>query len=145
MIPSSTCPSALDRVRPKMKQLKLWRPSTADIRGWISTHQLLLNDKKTEFLIIGSRQQLSKVNINSIKVGSSEIKPADSVRNLGTWFDSSMSMSVHVGKVCSKAFRGLYNIRQIRNFLSEESTKTLIHAFVTSHLDYCNALLYGIP
>ena len=52
-----------------------------------------------------------------------------------------MTMSSHVGKVCRKAFRGLYNIRQIRKFLSEDSTKTLIHAFVTSHLDYCMAYL----
>ena len=34
---------------------------------------------------------------------------------------------------------------QIRNFLSEVSTKTLIHAFVTSHIDYGNSLLYSIP
>ena len=39
----------------------------------------------------------------------------------------------------------LYNIRQIRKYLSAESTKCLIHAFVTSHLDYCNALLYKLP
>ena len=54
-------------------------------------------------------------------------------------------MNTHIGKVCSKAFRGLYNIRQIRKYLSAESTKCLIHAFVTSHLDYCNALLYKLP
>ena len=36
-------------------------------------------------------------------------------------------------------------MRQIRNYLSVESTKTLIHAFVPCHLDYCNFLLYGIP
>ena len=33
----------------------------------------------------------------------------------------------------------------IRKFLSEESTKTPVHAFVTSHLDYCNSHQYGIP
>ena len=54
-------------------------------------------------------------------------------------------MNTHIGKVCSKAFRRLYNIRQIRKYLSAESTKCLIHAFVTSHLDYCNALLYKLP
>ena len=43
-------------------------------------------------------------------------------------------MNTHIAKVCSKAFRGLYNIRQIRKYLSAESTKCLIHAFVTSHL-----------
>ena len=52
-------------------------------------------------------------------------------------------MSKHIGKVCSKAFRGLYNIRQVRKYLSDDSTKTLIHAFVTSHLDYRNSFLYG--
>ena len=71
----------------------------AEIRGWMADHQLMLNDSKTEFLIIGSCQQLSKVNIDSIQVGSSEIKPGSSVRNLGAWFDSSMTMNVHIGKV----------------------------------------------
>ena len=46
-----------------------------------------------------------------------------------------MSMNTHIGKVCSKVFRGLYNIRQIRKYLSAESRKCLIQAFVTSHLD----------
>ena len=55
-------------------------------------------------------------------------------------------MNIHIGKVCSKAFGGLYNIRQIRKYLSAESTKCVSHAFVTSLLlDYCNAPLYKLP
>jgi hypothetical protein len=116
-----------------------------DIRGWMANNYLKLNDCKTEFLIIGSRQQLAKINIDNIRVGSSEIKPVSSVRNLGAWFDSSMTMSTHIGKTCSKAFYSLYKLKQIRKFLTETATITLIHAFVTSHLDYCNSLLYGLP
>ena len=116
-----------------------------DMRSWLLTHKLMFKDSKTEFLIIGTRQQLSKIQIDSVKVGGVDIKPVEKVRNLGSWFDNHMPMNIHVGKVCSKAFRGLYNIRQIRKFLSMDSTKTLIHAFVTSHLDYCNSLLAGIP
>ena len=116
-----------------------------DMRSWLLTHRLMFKDSKTEFLIIGTRQQLSKIQIDSVKVGGVDIKPVEKVRNLGSWFDNHMSMNIHVGKVCSKAFRGLYNIRQIRKFLSMDSAKTLIHAFVTSHLDYCNSLLAGIP
>ena len=54
-------------------------------------------------------------------------------------------MNKHVSKVCSKAFGALFKINKIRKFLTEETTETLIHAFVSSHLDYCNSLLYGIP
>ena len=46
---------------------------------------LLTNDTKTEFFIIGSYQQLSKVSIESIAVGTSVIKPVEYVRNLGVW------------------------------------------------------------
>ena len=42
----------------------------SDVRGWMVNYQSKFNDEKTEFLIIGSRQQLSKVNINAIHIGT---------------------------------------------------------------------------
>lgn len=75
----------------------------------------MINDSKTEFFIIGSRGQLSKININSITVGDSIIEPVKNARKLGSWFDEHMAMDIHIGNICNKAFKGLYNIRQIRN------------------------------
>ena len=98
------------------------------------TNGLKINDTKMEFLFVGSRQQLSKVQLESVTVQDSEI----SVRNLGACL-----MGIHVSKVCSKALRDLYSIRPIRKYLSEDATKVLVHAFVTSRLDYCNYLLFG--
>ena len=54
-------------------------------------------------------------------------------------------MSTHILKTCKAGFYYLHNISRIRKFLSRETTETLIHAFVTSRLDYCNSLLYGLP
>ena len=54
-------------------------------RIWMISPLLLTNDTKTEFFIIGSYQQLSKVSIESIAVGTSVIKPVEYVRNLGAW------------------------------------------------------------
>ena len=42
----------------------------------------MINDAKTEFLIIGTRQQLGKASIESIIISDTLIKPLESVRNL---------------------------------------------------------------
>ena len=39
----------------------------------------------------------------------------------------------------------LINISKIRKYLTEETTEILVRAFVSSKLDYCNSLLYGLP
>ena len=39
----------------------------------------------------------------------------------------------------------MYNLRRIRKYLSKDNTKTLVHAFISSKIDYCNSLLYGLP
>ena len=46
-----------------------------DIRSWMISDNLMLNDDKTEFLIIGTRQQLAKVNINCIRVWLTDVCP----------------------------------------------------------------------
>ena len=67
----------------------------SDIRSWMISDNLMLNDDKTEFLIIGTRQQLAKVNINCIRVGSTDVCPVTVARNLGLWFDEQLTMSTH--------------------------------------------------
>ena len=107
--------------------------------------KLMLNDDKTEFLIIGTEIQLSRVSVDKIKIGQAKVSPVSSVRNLGTWLGSHLDMSTHVTKACARAFYYLYNIRHTRKYLSRESTERLVHVFITSRLDYCNGLLYGAP
>ena len=48
-------------------------------------------------------------------------------------------MNSHINKVCNASFYYL------QHFLSRDSSETLIHAFVSSRLDHCNSLLYGLP
>ena len=116
-----------------------------DIRSWMEHDKLFLNDEKTAFLVIGTRQQLSKVYISSITVGNSAIMKSSVVRNRGSYIDDKLSMNSHINEVCNASFYYLHNIRWIRKHLSRDSSETLIHAFVSSRLDYCNSLLYGLP
>ena len=118
---------------------------TKAIRCWMRENKLLLNEEKTEFLLIGTKQQLAKVYIGCIKVGKVNIAPHSPVKNLGVWCDSNLSMVNRITKTCSAAFYYLYNIRRIRKYLTKECTETLIHVFISSRLDYCNSLLFGVP
>ena len=59
---------------------------------------------RLSFLLLGAKQQLAKVDINSITVGESVVNTKPVVRNLGSWFDSQLSMSTHIRKLCSSAF-----------------------------------------
>ena len=117
----------------------------SDLRKRMYQDKLKINDDKTEFFIIGSRQQLLKINPCTVRVGTTDIKPVSEVRILGSWFDSNFSMSIHISKSCSAAFFWLHNIKQISTFLPRDKLEIVLHAFVTSRIDYCNGLLYGLP
>ena len=106
---------------------------------------LKLNEDKTEFLVLGSRQQLSKIKKGHIRVGSEHIVPTDKARNLGVIFNSTMTHDMHISNIVKSANYNLRNLRAIRNYLTPKTTEQLIHAFVTSYLDNCNSLLYGLP
>ena len=100
------------------------------IRNWMQDNKLLLNEDKTEFLLIGTKQQLAKVNISHVTVGKVNIAPQSPVKNLGVWLNPNLSMVDHITETSSAAFYHLYNIRRIRRFLTKECTETRIHAFI---------------
>ena len=73
------------------------------------------------------------------------IHPSNTVRNTGVVFDQTLSLDEHVISVCKSALFHLQNIVKVREYLTVDSTKALVHAFVTCRLDNCNSLLTGSP
>ncbi len=70
---------------------------------------------------------------------------SSTVKNLGVILDSNLSIENHISHVTKTAFFHLRNIAKLRNMLSVSDAEKLDHAFMTSRLDYCNALLGGCP
>ena len=54
-----------------------------EIDRWMSSNRLKLNGDKTQFIWLGTRQQLAKVDRRPLMVGGVQIAPLDMVRNLG--------------------------------------------------------------
>ncbi len=70
---------------------------------------------------------------------------SSTVKNLGVILDSNLSFEKHISNVTKTAFFHLRNIAKLRNMLPVSDAEKLVHAFMTSRLDYCNALLGGCP
>ena len=100
---------------------------------------LKLNDDKTEFMIIGSRQQLEKVSVAELSVGDISVVPASAARNLGVLFDRNLKFDAQITKTCCT---GYYYLQS--EYLTLNSTRCLVHALVMGRVDYCNSLLYGL-
>ena len=114
-----------------------------EINIWMTQNLLKLNIDKTEFILFGTRHQLSKVDDISIQIGYNTVKPANHVRNLGFVMDSLLKNSPHVNKITSSCYCTLCNISKIRPSLDTKSAQLITQALVTSCLDYCNTLLAG--
>ena len=103
--------------------LKILEHCIVDIQLWMTQN---LNDNKTNILYSASP---------ALQMGASSIIPNGSAKNLGVIF---------VTSVWRDAYYHLKNIHCLKAFLKQESLVTVVHAFVTPGIDYCNSLLYGI-
>ena len=116
-----------------------------ELRLWMTANKLKLNDSKTEFIIFGSATQIKKVSTSCIHIGEHSIPSSRCVRNIGAFFDEQMKMENQVKQMCKSTWHHLFNISKIREYLTTDQAKSLIHAYVTSKLDMNNALLSGAP
>ena len=114
----------------------------ADIQRWMQANDLKLNQDKTNFMLIHSK---FKAYIDSpiIQIGDDMIHVSSTATNLGFTFDKYLCCHDQIKQVCKSSFYFIRNIAKIRNYLTDSATESVVHAFITSKLDYCNSLYYG--
>ena len=115
-----------------------------DIDCWMLNNGLKLNQNKTELVLISSKFRC-RPSLEFIQVVDEKIQPKPSARNLGVIIDQCLDFTDHVNKICVSCEYHLRNIAKIRKYLSEDTSQVLVHAFISSKLDNCNSLLYGLP
>jgi hypothetical protein len=106
-----------------------------------------LNGNKTELLLFGTAGSFKKIPLHGIDVmqaGPSVIKSADVVRYLGVMLDAQLTMCDHISRTALACFF-LRQLRSVRHSLGRDVTIQLVVALVFSRLDYCNAVLAGLP
>uniref|UniRef100_A0A8C2FJX0 Reverse transcriptase domain-containing protein n=3 Tax=Cyprinus carpio TaxID=7962 RepID=A0A8C2FJX0_CYPCA len=115
-----------------------------NVKDWMTNNFLLLNSDKTEILLIGPENITQNLVDYNLQLDGCTVT-SSTVKNLGVILDSNLSFENHISHVTKTAFFHLRNIAKLRNMLPVPDAEKLVHAFMTSRLDYCNALLGGCP
>ena len=115
----------------------------AEIRRWMPHNGLKINDDKTISVLMHSKSR-PRPSLDQIKVGNDLIPFSCSATNLGVIMDETLSYDDHV-KVCKSSLFHLRNISRIRKYLTKNPMEVIIHALITTKLDHCNSLMYGLP
>src|SRR5437899_5042383 len=85
--------------------------STLDsVFDWFTSNRLSVNPSKTEFLLIDTPQQRSKLTSSTLTFQGTPLSPVSSCRNLGVILDNDLSFKRHIFSICSTSF---YHIRQL--------------------------------
>ena len=114
-----------------------------DLHQWMQSNLLKLNPDKIQYIWLGNRYQLQKMDHQLLFARFPEVVFQDSVIDLGVTLDRELTMSTHVGNTCRSGFYHLRQLCLIRRHLTDEMAATLVHAFVLTRIDYCNAVLVG--
>jgi len=110
-----------------------------------TTFRLKLNADKTELLWFGTKILPLCVMAGFLVYASVQILFLQ-VRVLGVAISSDLSLEKHASNVSATGFHHLRQLRRIRRSVNRDSAATqIVHSFVTSRVDYCNAVFAGGP
>lgn len=116
-----------------------------ELQQWMSSNRLQLNTDKTQFIWLGSPSQLSKLGCHEVEIGAVKIPVSTEVTCLGVFIDSEITFTAHVKRLSGRCFYHLRQLRSVRQMLTVDAAKALMHAFISCRLDYCNSVLHGVP
>src|SRR6218665_1605025 len=107
-------------------QAYLHCPSTAAMGA---AHTMLrLNAQKTKFIWLGTRQQLAKLNLDSVSAEFPTMSFSQVVRDLGVLIDSELTFNHHIDQVCRSCYYQLRQLRVIAWSLTFNAVVSLVHA-----------------
>jgi hypothetical protein len=115
------------------------------VHQWFTLNGLSLNPDKSEAIVVGTgARHRSEGVIDTVALGGNNIPVSKVVKTLGVTIDYTMSFDRHVDNICRASFCHIRALRRIRKLLTTADIKAVATAIVSSRLDYCNSLLYGM-
>ena len=110
-----------------------------NIHQWLLSNKLTLNVKKTEYMVIGTRQRLRNFSQDiNVSIDGKVLKEVKTKKTLGVLVDKHLSWDKHIDNVSKKVSKGIGMLRRAKQYVSTKTLEKLYHALVQPHFDYCS-------
>ena len=109
------------------------------VHQWLLANRLTLNKEKTEYMIIGSRQRLAKIeNEQELKLGETNINRVKCSKTLGVIVDEQLTWKNQIESIVNKASKGIGMIRRMKKYVPATVLENVYKAIVLPYFDYCS-------
>ena len=109
------------------------------IYRWLVANRLTLNVSKTEYMIIGSRHNLGKIDKDPvIKIGSETVNQVHTSKSLGVIIDDKLKWKDQIDSISKKVSRGIGAIKLIKPYVPKKCLSQVYNALVQPYFDYCS-------
>jgi endonuclease/exonuclease/phosphatase family metal-dependent hydrolase len=116
--------------------------SADELQNWSEHNHMALNAKKTEVMLITTRQkrQNLKASFPKIKISNQNLEEVSHHKVLGVIIDNNLSWSNHIQHLCKKVSKKTYQLSRMKHFLNEHARKIFFTAHIQSAIDYASTL-----
>ena len=114
------------------------------IDTWCTENRMVINEKKTKCMLIGSRQRLARLpdpTLN-IQINGQLIDNINDDKLLGMRVDNTLQFNKHVDDVCKAISNKLNLLRKIKKYLGHHHRVLYYNAYILPSIDYC-LTIYG--
>ena len=113
------------------------------MQRWFSSNSLKMNPQKTDFILIGIRQTISKTENFHLSITGSVSKPSPTIKLLGVTFDPYLTWGAHITQIVRRCNALLISLSKFRHHFDQETIKLLIETHVFPHILYCISVWGG--
>ena len=111
------------------------------VASWCCENHLLINPGKTKYMMIGTRQLMSKLPTDtSVSFLGKSLKPVDSAKDLGVTLDRHLNYDKHVSLLVSSCMNKLCQINRAKNSFDTKTLSEVISSLIISKMVYCSSV-----
>ena len=109
-----------------------------NVTEWLMANKLTLNQSKTEFMLIGSRQRIRTFETSpSLEIGGMPINRVSHTKSIGVYLDENLKRNEHINQISRKIASGIAALKRIRSFVPDTTLQFIFNSLVQPYFDYC--------